>query len=75
MPTPPQIPGCLPEGFNEQSLLTVGQFAVWQQKSERSVREKINAAALKGVSGSGRSARIHVGTYSHFHVGNFKQAK
>ena len=27
----PQRPGCLPDGYDLDSMLTVGQFAVWQQ--------------------------------------------
>src|SRR6185503_3722845 len=28
-----QLPGCLPDGYTLDSLLTVEQFAVWRQKS------------------------------------------
>ncbi len=58
----PQIPGCLPEGYNEDSLLTVEQFAKWKQLSVKTVRKKL--PITPGVAGhSRRDKRIHVRTH------------
>jgi len=71
----PQVPGCLPEGFTTDSLLTVEQFAIWRQQKVDTFRRKIAAGAVKGVSGHGSGARVHVGTYLHFHVSNYAKAQ
>lgn len=57
----PQRPGCLPEGYNEHSQLTVPQYAVWKQLSVKTVRKKL--LLIPGlVNNSKRDQRIHVGT-------------
>lgn len=57
-----QIPGCLPKGYDLDSLLTVEQFAVWRQVKESTAR-----AALAVTSGvikrSREDVRIHPRTY------------
>lgn len=58
----PQIPGCLPEGYDENSLLTPEQFAVWTQISIRTVRNRL-AITAGLVRRSRRDQRIHVKTY------------
>lgn len=57
-----QTPGCLPEGYTEDSLLTVPQFALWVGLVERVVRKKL--PNLPGViRRSERDVRIHPRTY------------
>ncbi len=57
-----QLPGCLPPGFDLDSLLTVDQFAVWRQKSVERVRNELPITA--GVVGRSRKdRRIHPRTY------------
>ena len=43
----PQIPGCLPQGYDLDSLLTPEQFAVWRQLAESTVRAML--PTMKGV--------------------------
>jgi hypothetical protein len=58
----PQIPGCLPQGYDENSLLTVKQFAIWKQISLKTVRKRL--AITPGlVQHSREDRRIHVKTY------------
>lgn len=62
MKTVPQIPGCLPKGFNPDSLLTVEQAAVWMQMAESTLRSRL--AAMPGVIRESReSILIHPRTY------------
>jgi len=57
-----QLPGCLPTGYDLDSLLTVAQFAVWRQKSEDVVRDEL--PSTKGViSRNRKDVRIHPRTY------------
>lgn len=57
-----QLPGCLPDGFTLDSLLTVEQFAIWRQKSVDRVRREL--PVTKGVIGSSmKDRRIHPRTY------------
>ena len=59
---PKQIPGCLPKGYNLDSLLTVEQFAIWRQKSLQRVRHQI--PITKGVVGyTQQDRRIHPRTF------------
>lgn len=57
-----QIPGCLPQGFDLDSLLTVEQFAVWRQKDARSVRDEMPRTPGR-VKTSRKDIRIHPRTY------------
>lgn len=41
MNNPRQIPGCLPKGYTLDSLLTVAQFAEWQQAPVATIRKKL----------------------------------
>jgi hypothetical protein len=61
MNPPPQLPGCLPTGFDRNSFLTVDEFAVWQRKKPATLRRKL--FVIPGVRGSGQGVRIHVGTF------------
>jgi hypothetical protein len=57
-----QLPGCLPKGFDLDSLLTVEQFAVWQQVAESTARAAL--ASMNGVVRRSREwVRIHPRTY------------
>jgi hypothetical protein len=57
-----QIPGCLPPGYSLDSLLTVEQFARWQDASLKWVWQ--HASALPGVIHEGRKmTRFHPRTY------------
>ena len=57
-----QNPGCLPRGYTLDSMLTVGQFATWQQKSVRWVRARL--PIVPGVIRESRQhVRIHPRTY------------
>ena len=58
----PQLPGCLPEGYTLDSMLTPQQFCVWQGITTRwwSARRK----TLPGVHVQSRQhIRIHPRTY------------
>lgn len=58
----PQIPGALPRGYNLDSLLTVEQFAIWQQVAESTARGAL--ASMKGVVRRSREwVRIHPRTF------------
>jgi hypothetical protein len=62
-----QLPGCLPDGYNLDSLLTVSQFAIWRQKSEEAVRAEL--PSTKGVINRNRKDhRIHPRTYLELSV-------
>ena len=55
---PRQIPGCLPLGYDLDSLLTVEQFALWWQVAVRTARAAL--PITKGVlRGPGEDVRIH----------------
>lgn len=57
-----QLPGCLPLGFDLDSLLTVEQFAIWRQKSFERVRNEL--PITRGVISQNRKdVRIHPRTY------------
>lgn len=57
-----QIPGCLPEGFGPDSMLTVEQFAIWRQEKAAAVRKRLMIMA--GVDRTNRKAvRIHPRTF------------
>lgn len=58
----PQTPGCLPQGYDGNSLLTLDQFAVWKQISMKTVRKRL--AITPGlVKHSRKDQRIHVATH------------
>jgi len=57
----PQIRGCLPEGYDEQSMLTVDQWALWQQVPRAKAGRLL--ATMKGVvRRSRKDVKIHVKT-------------
>jgi hypothetical protein len=58
----PQIPGCLPEGYDENSLLTPMQFAIWKQISMKTVRKRLPITPGL-VRHSRRDQRIHMKTH------------
>lgn len=59
---PKQTPGCLPEGYTLDSLLTPKQFAIWQQSPLSTVRDQL--PSMKGVIRRSReNIRIHPRTY------------
>ncbi len=61
-PTISQIPGCLPVGYDDHSLLTVKQFALWWQIPLRTARAAL--PLTKGVIRRTREdVRIHPATY------------
>lgn len=54
--------GCLPEGFDLDSMLTPEQFCIWQQVSRQWLTAR--KSSLPGVSIRGRNmVRIHPRTY------------
>ena len=60
--TIPQKPGCLPEGYDENSYLTLAQFAKWKQQSLGTVRRR--ATIIPGlVRHSRQDIRVHVKTH------------
>jgi hypothetical protein len=62
MKSTPQLPGTLPKGYDLDSLLTVAQFAVWQQVAESTARSAL--ASCKGVIRRSREwVRIHPRTF------------
>ncbi len=62
-----QIPGCLPRGYNLDSLLTPEQFAVWQQIAESTVRAML--PTMKGViTRTRKNIRIHPRTFLEMSV-------
>ena len=64
---PKQIPGCLPEGYDLDSLLTLEQFAIWRQVSVSTVRNEL--PLTKGViKWSREDVRIHPRTHLEAHV-------
>jgi len=57
-----QLPGNLPEGASLDSVLTVEQFAAWQQTPVATIRKKL--AVMPGVIRESRKhVRIHPRTY------------
>jgi hypothetical protein len=63
MNAPKQAAGNLPDGFGPDSLLTVEQFAAWDQCSVRQVFQRIKDG-MPGVLYEGRKhIRIHPRTY------------
>jgi hypothetical protein len=57
-----QLPGCLPEGYSLDSLLTVEQFAMWRRLSVLVARRKL--PITPGVIRySKRDIQIHPRTY------------
>jgi|GEM_PF-2827795 len=57
-----QLPGCLPEGYTLDSLLTVSQFAIWRQISPLTASRKFDVTA--GAIKSGQvDRRIHPRTF------------
>ena len=60
--TIPQKPGCLPEGYTEDSFLTLTQFALWKQISLKTARRR--APITPGLGRYSRQdMRIHVKTH------------
>jgi hypothetical protein len=58
----PQPSGCLPAGFDMDSLLTVEQFAAWQQTPVKTVRKRLSW--MPGVIRTSRkNIRVHPRTY------------
>lgn len=56
-----QLPGCLPQGFNLDSMLTVEEFCIWQRVSREWFTDR---PRLKGVAKQTRQmVRIHPRTY------------
>jgi len=58
----PQIPGCLPQGYDENSLLTLPQFAKWKQISLKTAKKRWPITPGR-VQHSIRDRRVHVKTY------------
>jgi hypothetical protein len=58
----PQQPGCLPEGYGENSLLTLPQFARWKQISLKTAIKRFSITPGR-VQHSIRDRRVHVGTH------------
>ena len=58
-----QIPGCLPKGFNLDSLLTIPQFAIWRQVAESTARNQIHTGLVPAIKHSRADIRIHPRTY------------
>jgi hypothetical protein len=58
----PQVLGCLPQGYDENSMLTVEQFACWKQISVKTARKRLPITAGL-VRHSRRDQRIHVKTH------------
>jgi len=56
-PTPKQESGCLPEGYDMNSMLTPEQFCKWQQRSKGWFYR--NQHSIKGRS----MGRIHPATF------------
>ena len=62
MKPPTQIPGCLPAGYDLDSLLTVEQFAAWRQVAVSTARAGL--AITRGVIKRTREdIRIHPRTF------------
>lgn len=54
----PQLPGCLPEGCNLDSMLTPEQFCIWQGFSRDWLSARVET--MKGIiSHSRKVIRIH----------------
>lgn len=57
-----QKPGCLPDGYTDESWLTPEQTVIWQQLP--SLRWFMaHRDQLPGVRSHGRVVRVHVGTF------------
>lgn len=64
---PAQVPGCLPAGYDMDSLLTVEQFARWRQVSPYTARTAL--PYTKGVIRRSREdVRIHPRSYVELSV-------
>ena len=62
MYAPVQIPGCLPAGFDLDSLLTVEQAAIWKQSNLATFRKRL--PVMPGVIRDSRKCvRIHPRTH------------
>jgi hypothetical protein len=58
----PQRPGCLPEGYDENSLLTLPQFAMWKQISLKTVRKRLPFTPGL-IRHNRKDLRVHVKTH------------
>lgn len=58
----PQKVGCLPDGYDENSLLTLPQFAKWKQISLKTVRKRLPFTPGL-IRHSRKDQRVHVGTH------------
>jgi hypothetical protein len=70
--SPPQVPGCLPQGYDDNSLLTLPQFAKWKQISLKTVRKRL-AITAGLVRHSREDCRIHVKTHLAKVVKNYER--
>jgi hypothetical protein len=61
--SPEQKPGCLPEGFGLDSMLTPEQFATWQQAPIIAVRRRLIGGMPGAIKESRKCFRIHPRTY------------
>lgn len=62
MTSPAQTPGCLPAGFDMDSMLTPAQFCTWQNVSRQWFSSRLRL--LPGVCKHSRQmVRIHPRTY------------
>jgi hypothetical protein len=58
----PQTPGCLPDGYDEDSLLTLEQFALWKQLKPKTVLKRLPLFP-RLIRHSKRDIRFHVKTH------------
>jgi len=72
MTKPPQIPGCLPEGYTLDSILSAEQWCIWMGYSQAYGRKVLRQE--KGVLRDRKKPRVHVRTYLWAKGGAFRDA-
>lgn len=63
-----QIPGCLPDGYDRNSCLTIAQFCTYQQIHPTTFCAWVKRGKVPGYRVATR--RIHVGTFQDFTASN-----
>lgn len=61
-----QQPGCLPPGYDANSMLTLDQWAVWTRKTRRTAERYLSDMKRKGLvigNRKGQKPLIHVRTF------------
>jgi len=66
-PEPKQLPGCLPEGYTLDSMLTFEQFCIWQGRSRHWLMER-NYILPGAINIGDKLRRVHPRSYLEWNV-------